>query len=197
MDPLRLPDDFNQTINNQFCFILQNNDGNYSLNVNALNDYAMSNIIQANGTNTSFMNASETVQENMWYNVRESISDYRITTNLYNVNGTLLESTVTPYNAVGSSEAITLIANNIDSAVILKNLAFQTLNDTTQQPPNIEKTTNGNGSLFPYVILSILLVTAFSVALVYGKKKIRMRQKTKNPVQDASDLNTTVNQVNP
>jgi hypothetical protein len=157
----------------------------------------MSNIIQANETNTSFMNASENVQENMWYNVRESISDYRITTNLYNVNGTLLESTVTPYNAVGNSEAITMIANNIDSAVILKNLAVQTLNDTTQQPPNIEKTTNGNGSLFPYVILSILLVTAFSVALVYGKKKMRMRQKTKNPEQDASDLNTTVNQVNP
>ena len=44
--PLMLPDDFNQTINNQFCFILQNNSGNYSLNVSALNDYEMSNIIQ-------------------------------------------------------------------------------------------------------------------------------------------------------
>ena len=67
--PLMLPSDFNQTINNQFCFILQNNSGNYSLNVNALNDYEMSNAIQGNGSNTAFMNASENIKENAWYNV--------------------------------------------------------------------------------------------------------------------------------
>ena len=32
LSPLMLPNDFNQTINNKFCFVLQNNDGNYSLN---------------------------------------------------------------------------------------------------------------------------------------------------------------------
>ena len=177
LEPLMLPDDFNQTINNQFCFILQNSSGNYSLNVSALNDYEMSNIIQGNGSNTAFMNASENIKENAWYNVTESISDNGITANLYNTNGTLIESMVTPYNATDSNETIMLITNNVDSAVIFKDLTVKALNNTTQPPKSNEKTTNESGSLFPYVSLSILLVATFSVALVYVKKKRQMRQK--------------------
>jgi hypothetical protein len=65
--PLRLPDDFNQTINSQFCFIFQNNDGNnYSLKVRALNDCDMTNIRQNNASNTAFMDASEHIKENTW-----------------------------------------------------------------------------------------------------------------------------------
>ncbi len=174
-----LPDDFNQTINNQFCFILQNNSGNYSLNVNALNDYEMSNIIQGIGSNTAFMNASENVKENAWYQVTESMSDNGITANLYNTNGTLIESTVTPYNATASNEMIMLITNNVDSAVIFKDLTVQALNNATPSPVSNEKTTNESRLLFPYVILSILLVATFSVALVYVKKKRQMRQKNR------------------
>ena len=128
--PLMLPDDFNQTINNQFCFILQNNSGNYSLNVNALNDYEMSNITQGNGSNTAFMNASENIKENAWYNVTASISDNGITANLYNTNGTLIENMVTPYNATNSNETVMLITNNVDSAVIFKDLTVKALNST-------------------------------------------------------------------
>ena len=37
LEPLRLPDNFNQTLDNQFCFILQNsNVDNYSLNIKGL-----------------------------------------------------------------------------------------------------------------------------------------------------------------
>jgi hypothetical protein len=54
--PLRLPDDFNKTIYNQFCFVFQNNGGdNYSLNVRALNDYDMSSIRQDNASNAAFV----------------------------------------------------------------------------------------------------------------------------------------------
>ena len=175
--PLMLPNDFNQTINNQFCFILQNSSGNYSLNVSALNAYEMSSAIQGNGSNTVFMNASENIKENAWYNVKESISDNGITADLYNTNGTLIDSMVTPYNATNSNEMIMLITNNVDSAVIFKDLTVQSLNTTTQPPKSNEKTTNESGSLFPYVSLSILLVATFSVAVVYVKKKRQMRPK--------------------
>ena len=176
--PLRLPDDFNQTINDQFCFILQNSSGNYSLNVNALNDYEMSNMVQGNGSSTAFMNASENIKENAWYNVTENISDNGITANLYNTNGTLIQSMVNPYSATGSNETIMLIANNVDNAVIFKDLTIKALNSTPQPTKSNEKTTNESGSLFPYIILSILLVATFSIALVYVKKKRQMRQKT-------------------
>ena len=82
--PIMLPDDFNQTINNQFCFILQDSSGNYSLNVNSLDAYEMFNMTQSNGNAAAFMNASENIRENSWYNVTASISDNVMTANLYN-----------------------------------------------------------------------------------------------------------------
>jgi len=176
--PLMLPDNFNQTINNQFCFILQNNSGNYSLNVNALNDYEMSGAIQCNESNAAFMNASENIKENAWYNVQESISDNGINADLYNTNGTLLDSMVTPYNAMTSNETIMLITNNVDSAVIFKNLAVQYLNTTTPPPKSNEKTTNESTMLILYVGLSILLIATFSVAVIYIKKKRQIDPKT-------------------
>jgi hypothetical protein len=194
LEPLILPDDFNQTINDQFCFILQNSCGNYSLNVSALNDYEMSNITQ--GINAAFMNASENIKENTWYNVKESISGNGITANLYNTNGTLIETADAPYDAVTSNEAIMLIANNVDSVVILKDLTVQALNSTTQPAETNTKTNNESRLLLPYVSLSILLVVTFSVALVYVKKKRQMRQKNRSNVHPSAP-NMTVNQVNP
>jgi len=193
--PLMLPSDFNQTINNQFCFILQNSSGNYSLNVSALNDYEMSNITQSVGYNTGFMNASEDIKENAWYNVTATISDNGIAANLYNTNGTLIESTVTPYNATNSNEMVMLITNNVDNAVIFKNLTVNTFSNPVQHQTSKGKTTNKNGSLFPYVGLTILLVATFSVALVYAKKKRQMNQKTRDNVKP-NEPNKTANQVN-
>jgi hypothetical protein len=140
----------------------------------------MSDVIQGNGSNTAFMNASENIKENVWYHVTESMFDNGITTNLYNTNGTLIESMVTPYNATATNETIMLITNNVDSAVIFKDLKVQALSITTQPAKGNGKTTYEIGSLFLYVSLSILLVATFSVALVYVKKKRRMRyQKTR------------------
>ena len=175
--PIMLPDDFNQTINNQFCFILQDSSGNYSLNVNSLDAYEMFNMTQSNGNAKSFMNASENIRENSWYNVTASISDNVMTANLYNTNGTLIESKVTPYNATNSNEMVMLIANNVDSAVILKDLTIQPLNSSTQLSQSIEKPSNGSELLLLYISLSILLVATFSVAVIYLKKKRQMRDK--------------------
>jgi hypothetical protein len=83
---------------------------------------------------------------------------------------------VTPYNAMASNETIMLITNNVDSAVIFKDLTVQALNNATPSPLSNEKTANESGLLFSYVIFSILLVATFLAALVYIKK-IRMRKK--------------------
>jgi hypothetical protein len=177
MAPLRLPDDFNQTINNQFCFILQNNNGNYSLNVRGLNDDDTSTIRQDNGSNTAFMNATESITENTWYKVTASISENGITANLYNSDGALIESMATPYDTLNSNEMAMLITNNVDNAVVFKDLKVEALNNTAQPPESKEKATNDSGLLFPYVSLSILLVATFAAAVVYVKKKRQMRER--------------------
>ncbi len=172
MEPLTLPDDFNQTINDQFCFILQKNGGNYSLNISALNDYEMSNITHGNENNVSFLNASESIKENMWYNVEESISENKITANLFNSNGTLVGNMVSQNDPnTDGNKTIMLITNNLDKAVIFKDLTVQSLNSTIEIPQSSEKTGNESNVLLPYIILSILLVATYSATLIYFKKK--------------------------
>ena len=183
--PLRLPDDFNQTINNQFCFILQNNNGNYSLNVRGLNDDDVSTIRQDNGSNTAFMNATESITENTWYKVTASISENGITANLYNSDGTLIESMATPYDTLNSNEMAMLMTNNVDSAVVFKDLKVQTPNNTTQPPENNKKTTGDSGLSTQNVYLLILLVATFAAAVVYVKKKRQMKEK-KQITRDSS-----------
>jgi len=168
--PLTLPDDVNQTINNQFCFILQNNNGNYSLNVNALSDEEISNILQGNESNMTFMNISGNINENAWYHVTESTSGNEITANLYNTNGTLIESRVTPYNTMASNETIMLITNNVDSSVIFKDLTVKTLT-STQTPKSNEKTTNEGKLLLLYITLPILIIAVLIALLIFVKKK--------------------------
>jgi len=177
MEPLTLPDDFNQTINDQFCFILQNNGGNYSLNVSALNDYEMSNITHGDESNISFLNASESIKENTWYNVTESITENKITANLFNSNGTLVGNIVSQNDPnTDGNKTIMLITNNLDKAVIFKDLTVQSLNNTTLISQSNEKTSSESSRLVPYILLSILLVAIGSAALVYLKKKRHIKQ---------------------
>jgi hypothetical protein len=174
--PLRLPDEFNRTINNQFCFILQNNNENYSLQVRALNDYDMASIAQDNGSNVAFMNTTESVEENTWYTVTENITESGITATLYGSDGNLIKSMATAVDTLNSNKMAMLIANNVDSAVVFKDLIVQTQNSTARTPGNTEKTTtNDGGSSAQYVNLSILLVTTFAAAIVYVKKKRQIK----------------------
>jgi len=182
LQPLMLPDDFNQTVNNQFCFVLQNNDGNYSLNVNSLNSDEMSSIVQGSEC-TAFVNASQNIEENVWYSVTESVSDNGITASLYSTNGTLIQSTVAPYNAANMIETIMLITNNIDRAVVFNDLTVKAPIAPTQTPESKEKTTNENGLLLLYVSLTIILVATSTVALVYFKKhKPKTQRKIEGPI---------------
>jgi len=194
LQPLMLPSNFNQTINNQFSFILQNNAGNYSLNVNALNDYEMSNVTQGKGC-IAFLNATEDINQNTWYNFSASVSDYGVTANIYNTNGTLIESLQNPNNS-NSNETMMLITNNVNNAVVFKDLTIQALNNPIQPLKSNEKTIDEIGKVFPFVSLSILLVATLSVTLVYVGKKRQMRQKNRNNVPPRPKCDR-VNKLNP
>jgi hypothetical protein len=183
--PLRLPDDIEQTTNNQFAFILQNSGGNnYTLNVKGLDYYDMAQINQPGENRTVFMNASTNIRENTWYKVSARISEDEITADLHDVNGTLLESMAIAHDEIDVSELVILIANNTDRAVAFKDLKVETLNETTQPPEAPEgaegdkKAANGSELLAPYVNLAILLVAAFA-AVVYVTKRRQVRDKNK------------------
>jgi hypothetical protein len=196
LSPLMLPDGFNQTINDQFCFILQNSSGNFSLNANALSDDEMSNILQGNPSNTAFMNASQSIRENTWYGVSESVSDNGITADLYNANRSILETLASPYNATGDNEAIMLITNNLDSAVVFTNLTInEPIINPTPSPTSNGKTTIESGPIVLGASLSILIVAAFSVILIFAEKKKQRRIQNQNNSSQHPDM--SANQVNP
>jgi hypothetical protein len=178
MGTLALPDDFNQTINNQFCFILQNDTGNsYSLNARALNNYEAANISQTNGSGAAFMNVSDSLKENTWYTVTQSLSENGVATNLQDSNGTVVESSVTPHDAMRTNGMFIFVANNVDNAVVFKNLQVQTSDNTshpptqrTQSPRSNNTVTITNGTLTPYVYLASVVVAGFVATAVYIKK---------------------------
>jgi hypothetical protein len=185
LQPLRLPDDIEQTTNNQFGVILRNSGGNnYTLNVRGLDNYEMAKINPLGGNGIAFMNTSACIKENTWYKVEASVSADETTAKLYDVNGTLLENIATMNDAVNPSELVILIANNTGKAVAFKNLSIETLNQTTPipQPPEVAKrAATGAELLAPYVTVALLLVTFFvAVAcLKNGKKTQRPALKGK------------------
>ena len=172
--PLRLPDDFNQTLNTQFCFILQNNSGsNYSLDVKALSDEDTSNIIQDNGTSGDFTNVSQCLNENTWYQMTSTVSDAGVTSNLHNLNGTTIATTPISNNSEMNNKTVTLITNNQDSAIVFKDLEIQSLNQT-QKPQTLGKTTDEFANMIPYAPTLSLLATTF-IEILYYKRKTKTK----------------------
>jgi uncharacterized protein HemX len=91
----------------------------------------------------------------------------------------------TPYDTLNSNEMAMLMTNNVDSAVVFKDLKVQTPNNTTQPPENNKKTTGDSGLSTQNVYLLILLVATFAAAVVYVKKKRQMKEK-KQITRDSS-----------
>jgi hypothetical protein len=172
VQPLRLPDNFNLTVNNQFGFILRNNGGNnYTASVRGLDDYDISQIKQLDGKGTAFMNASMVIRENTWYSVVAKMSENEITAELYDMNGTLLESMATRDDAINISEFGILLANNTDKAIVFKNLKIETLDKPTQPVGGNQIPVNGLELLTPYIGLTILLAVAVATIVYIEKKK--------------------------
>lgn len=178
MQPLRLPDDYNLTVNNQFGFILRNNGGNnYTASVRGLDAYDISQIKQLDGNGTAFMNASMIIKENTWYNVVARMSENETTAELYDINGTLLESMATRDDAINISEFGILLANNTDKAIAFKNLKVETLNQPIQPLESNKSAVNERELLALYINLTILLAAAFA-AVVYVKKRKKAQRPT-------------------
>jgi hypothetical protein len=175
VQPLRLPDNFNLTVNNQFGFILRNNGGNnYTASVRGLDDYDISQIKQLDGKGTAFMNASMVIRENTWYSVVAKMSENEITAELYDMNGTLLESMATRDDAINISEFGILLANNTDKAIVFKNLKIETLDQPTPPVGGNQIPVNGLELLAPYIGLTILLAVVVTT-VAYVKKRKRAR----------------------
>ncbi len=171
MGPLTLPGNFDDAINNQFCFLLQNNGvNNCSLNMRALNGTAISNITEDNPRNMAFLNASDHLKDNTWYTITQSISERQITTQISSSNGTLIESMATPCN-VDSKQVVVLVANNVDNAVVMKDLKIQALNNPAQTPNTTKKAIDIANLIDVYVILAITLVISSLAAALYVKQK--------------------------
>ncbi len=186
--PLRLPDDIEQTTNNQFGFVLRNIGGNnYSLNVRGLDNYDVAQINPPGGNRSAFMNASANIRDDTWYKVEARISEDEITADLHDENGTLIESMKITHREIDISELVILIANNTGRAVAFKDLKVETLNEPTQTPETSEdtvategdkKAANSSDLLAPYVNLTIILFATFA-ALLYYKKRRQVRDKNK------------------
>ena len=177
LQPLVLPDDFNQTINNQFCFIVQKDlKGNYSLTAQGLDTYDVRSVKESNQTSTVFFNATENLAESTWYKVKTSISQNAITTNLQDETGNPIKDLSALYGLESSTQLVLLVANNMDSAIVLK--GFQ-INDGTTPVAAVEPITQivhqppaPMQSPLPFAITVIILAATFIVAaaIIEAKK---------------------------
>ncbi len=169
--PLVLPDDFNQTLDNQFSLILQNNAGKYSLNIKGLSQEDISDMRGY----AAIENATDNVKENTWYQVTTEISGNTATTSLSYANGTTIASTT---NQNSSHPAVLLLTNNEDTAIALKNLTIQTQNPTPQ-PEATQKPTSVLGDPYLAVYVVIAILAAASVLAALYVKKVTKRSSDK------------------
>jgi hypothetical protein len=159
--------------NNQFGFVLENDNGNYSASVRLLDGADVSNIEKRlNGSNAAFMNVSSSIERNIWYRAVTKISGDEITTELRDENDTLLETSAIKSDAVDMSKFGIVISCDPYTYVAFKNLKVESLD---QQPnalvssmPNPE---TGLESLAPYIISGLLLVIAVSAIYFLRKNK--------------------------
>ena len=168
--PLRLPANIEHTTNNQFGLILRKSgENNYTLNVRGLDFYDVAKIDQLSGNGTTFMNTTAALSENQWYKVLAKMSEDEIIAEIYDTNGTLIESIETTENLLNVSELVVLLTNNTDRAIAFKDLNVETLNQTAQPYKNPEKATN-DIELLSYLVTLAILVSALLATTAYVKK---------------------------
>ena len=170
--PLMLPDDFNQTLQNQFSFVLQNNAGNYSLNVKGLSQEDLSNM-QAYAAVT---NATSSIKENTWYQVTANIYGNTVTSSLSYGNGTVI---TTSSNLNSGNQTVLLITNNEDTAIALKDLTIQPQNPSPPQPQSTHKPGGNlaNPNLALYVAAAVLAASAVA-AILHVRARRRSQKQT-------------------
>ncbi|MCZ2808853.1 MAG: hypothetical protein O2V44_05820 [Candidatus Bathyarchaeota archaeon] len=97
-----------------------------------MHDYYLSQITKRlDGNDVAFMNASMGIRENTWCKVVARMSENETTAELYNNNGTLLQSIATIDDAISISELGILMVYETDTVMAFKNLKVGTLDPST------------------------------------------------------------------
>ncbi|MCW3984749.1 MAG: hypothetical protein NWE96_12295 [Candidatus Bathyarchaeota archaeon] len=134
LQPLALPNDFNDTINNQFCFILKKTaTGQYNFTAQGLANRDITALKQGN-LSTVFFNATDAINIGEWYTVFTEISKDSLTIKVQDKEGTSQLSE--PINTLDNDQVVLIMANNVDSAVALKN--FQVGGTTEKADPTTQ-----------------------------------------------------------
>ena len=81
-----------------------------------------------------------------------------------------------PYNLKNGTQLVLLIANNVDSAVVLKDLKIQAMNNASQPPENTKQTPSDTDLSLLYIATMVLLVVTFAAVVIYVKKKKKPKQ---------------------
>jgi hypothetical protein len=184
--PLRLPD--NLLKNDQFCFILQRNQSNYNVDVKALDKNAVSHMQQLQGNRTAFLDASGKVQENTWYTLTAALSENKITAELRDMNGNLLERMTTTSKATNIDEIGILMANNTDRAVAFKNLKVTTQNQPIQPLDGNANPPNEYEVVMPYINWAIVLTSVLAATVYIAKRR---KRQTSPESQSATQISQT------
>lgn len=157
---------------NQFGFILQNSNGNYSANVRVLSDSDLTQIEkQSSENNSTFVNASSSIKENSWYNVFVNVSMGEMTGKLLGENGTLLEDFAVKVEATDNGEFGVLISCTPETFLAFKNLKVENRDQPTNElKGNTQLPERCPESLATYVMLLLLLVIVGAVITCLRKK---------------------------
>ncbi len=162
---------------NQFGFFLQHDDGNnYSASARVLDNYDISQITkQPNGNSTVFMNVSTVTKEDTWYNVVAKMSGDRVIAELYDLNGTLLNSLTVGSDGVIINQFGILMADDstTDTVIAFKDLKVEALSPSVKpdQQPAVNSSERRLELFAPYVEVAILLAAVFVVIIYVTKKK--------------------------
>jgi hypothetical protein len=162
---------------NQLGFFLQNNDGNYSASVRLLGDSDLPQIEKRiGGNNTTFMNATTSIKENIWYKAVTKISKDEISTEIHDENGTVIKNVATKEESVGFGESGILVSFEPYSFVAFKNLKVENLDQPPSQTvADTQLPANGLKSVAPYIVMMSLMVTA--VATIAYLRRMRRVKK--------------------
>jgi hypothetical protein len=160
---------------NQFGFIFQNNNGNYSANVRVLSD---SDLTQTKKQNSStFVNASSNIKENNWYSLFVNVSMNEMTGKLLSENGTLLEDFAANVEATDSGECGVFISCTPDTFVAFRKLKVENLDQpTNKSEANMQPPERSSELLAPHIML-LLLLGIVGAAIAYLRKEGKSVQK--------------------
>jgi hypothetical protein len=163
-----------ELLNSQFGFILKSaGENNYTASVKLLTDTELSQISQSlNQSKSLFMNASDVAAKNTWYKTITKVSSNGIAVQVYDENGTLLDSMANSAASNRYGELGLLMTYPVGQVFAFKNLKVESLGQSPTQIVQNQTQSNGFGFLFPYVKVSLLFGGGvLAILTLIGRKR--------------------------